>query len=274
MRGHLLIALTILINLGGCAKRDDSPTVAAALSAPVQSQGASAKLEPAEQSRRSIAYEHAIAFDTREDRVVTVFEAGKRACAEAAADECVVLEASLRTGDYVSATLRLRARPAGIQKVISALSAQGSVTTQSTMAEDLAAPLDDSARKLAMLQDYREKLLALRQLASRDIDALIKVNKELAQVQADIEARTGERANLLRRVETEVLRINIDSRRSRSFWAPILLASSDFTTDLSAGISGVITAVAYLVPWGIALLALAWAANKLWRRWRRQRSGQ
>lgn len=273
MRDKLLFVLFVLFTLGGCGQREESSAAPGPVAAPAQTQAEPARMAAAEQARRSIAYEHTVSLDVREDRVAALFETARQTCADDLVNECVVLEASLRTGEYLSATIRMRAKPTGVRKLMAVMGSQGTITTQSTMAEDLAAPLEDSARKLAMLQDYREKLEALRQLASRDIDALIKINKELAQAQTDIEARTGERAHLVRRVETEVLRINIDSRRSRSFLTPIARAAADFTTDLSIGMAGVITALAYLVPWGLALLALAWAVAKLWRRWRRRRPG-
>jgi hypothetical protein len=131
-------------------------------------------------------------------------------------------------------------------------------------AEDLAKPIADSKKKLEMLNDYRSKLESLRTRASTDVDALIKVNKELAEVQSAIEAETGTDSELMQRVDTELLNISISSQAQRAFWRPISDAFTDFKSNLSDGISSVVTALAYLLPWGLTLLILGLAGRKLW----------
>lgn len=219
---------------------------------------------------RFIAYERMIALDVEDSRVAAVYKTVESACQEATAEQCVILESQLNTGRYVSASLRMRAKPEGIRKIIASISTQGEVIRQSVNAEDLASPIEDAEKRLAMLNDYRTKLEALRGKASNDIDALIKVNKELAQVQNDIEGLAGERAHLMRRVETEILNVSISSIEGGTFWRPIGNALSDFTRNLSSGISGVITALAYLLPWGFMAIVLWWGGRKLWLRRKKQ----
>lgn len=137
---------------------------------------------------------------------------------------------------------------------------------QSVKAEDLAAPIEDTGRKLAMLEDYRARLEALRGEADGNVDALIKVNKELAAVQGEIEASSGQQAHLLQRVETEVLTVSLSTYGSRSFWSPIAEALSSFGDDLAEGVATAITAAAYLIPWGIVLVVLVWIGRRLLRR--------
>ena len=134
----------------------------------------------------------------------------------------------------------------------------------STSAEDLAGPIQDTAKQLAMLTDYRSKLEALRSRSNNDVDALIKLNRELADTQSQIEALTGEQAQLVQRVETEILNVTISSYESRSFWSPIGDSTSEFGDHLSEGIASAITAMAYIIPWSLVLLLLIWVARKLW----------
>lgn len=259
---HRLLVLVLLIAAAGCAKVDEPRAVASAPSSATSAPNTS----------RQLAYQHSIQIDTGEPKVSAIFEAAQTTCREASADLCTVLEARINTGRSASASLKFRARPAGIQKLIAALSTQAEVTDQSTSAEDLAGPIEDAATKLAMLNDYRAKLEALRDRASRDIDALIKVNKELAQVQSDLEAIAGKHAHLVQRVETEILSVSIRSIHNRTFWKPIGLALSGFSANLSQGISIAIVGIAYLIPWIIALALAAWGGRRLWRRWRRPKS--
>ena len=261
---RLLITFLVLLLSAttGCSRHPMSVDKAAlAQAAPAAASGA---------ARRTLAYQHSIQIDTQEDRVAAIHAAALAACREAAADLCTVLESHGSTGRFASATLRLRARPAGIPKLIAALGRQADITEQSTSAEDLAAPLQDGEKKLAMLTAYRAQLEDLRHRAGTDVDALIKVNRELAQVQSELEAAAGKQAYLMQRVETEILDISIRSEHNQSFWRPISHAASDFGGNLSQGVSGAITGVAYLLPWVLIVAFVAWVVRRLWR-WRRAR---
>lgn len=255
MRLPLLMFL-VCTALASCARHEESGSAA-----------------PAADAARGqyLAYEHSLELDVEENRVGVVHETAAQACRGAVAEQCVILESHLNAGRDVSARLKFRAKPAGIRKIIAELKARGEVIRQSVTAEDLSAPISDSAKKLALLNDYRSKLEALRGNASQNIDALIKVNQELAQVQSDIESLTGERAHLVQRVETEILNVTISPTYSHSFWRPIAEAFMEFGDNLSRGIASAIHSLAYLIPWGAALLAMWWGGRKI-RTWRKRRS--
>ena len=51
-----------------------------------------------------------------------------------------------------------------------------------------------------------------------------------------------------------------------SLWSPIRRALSDFNGNLSSGIAGTLTGLAYLLPWSLILALIWWLARKLWRR--------
>jgi hypothetical protein len=255
---RLLLPGLILILTSGCAKQEEPAAMAPAAS----------KAAPAAESRSFLAYEHSLSIDVEEQKVAAIFEAGQAACREASEELCTVLESSLSSGRAATAFLKFRAKPNGIKRIVAALSKQAEVTDQSTTAEDLAAPIADAAKKLSMLKDYRSKLEALRGRASNDVDALIKVNRELAQVQSELEATEGSHAHLVQRVETEILKVSVRSIQHRAFWKPIGFAISDFGGNLSRGISSAITGIAFLIPWAVVLLFGVWGSRKLWRRWK------
>lgn len=253
--------LLIFSLIAGCSKQEESSAIAQMASEKVATDSPSGYM----------AYQHSIHLDTKESKVVAVYEAVQAACRAAVADQCVVLVSNINTGRDIGAELTLRAKRAGIQKLVAVLSAQGELISQSTMAEDLASPIQDTAKKLAMLNDYRSKLEALRGRASSDVDSLIKVNKELAQVQSEIESISGERAHLLQRVDTEILRVAITSVQHMSLWKPISAALADFSLNLAQGTSSAITAIAYVLPWSVILFVITWISHKLWRRARRSK---
>lgn len=247
---YFLVMVLALITVTGCSKKD----------------GSSINKASEKNANRLMAYAHAIHVDTEEEKVVSVYEAAMKACREAISEHCVVLESRLNTGRNTSAELKFRAKPAGIQKLIVAISTQGEIVNQSTTAEDLARPIEDTSKKLELLRDYQTRLEALRPRTGNNIDALIKLNNELAKTQSEIESLAGEKSHLILRVETEVLGISVTSLHDKSFWAPISAALSNFLGHLSVGLSSAITAVAYLVPWLLTFLVFAWLGRKMWVR--------
>lgn len=253
---YFLLVLVTLVALVGCSKPGERSSFV-----PAQASSASTS-----RANHYLAYQHSISVDTGERQVAAIFEVAQATCRDAVADSCVVLESQITTGRTVSASLKFRAKPGGIQKLIAALAKQGEISARATSAEDLASPIEDATKKLAMLNDYRSKLEALLGRANSDVDALIKLNRELAQVQSELEAMTGKHAHLMQRVETEILNVSISSVSNQSFWRPIMAAITDFSASFSQGISFAITSIAYLIPWGIALLFLIWVSRKLWRR--------
>ncbi|WP_310732098.1 DUF4349 domain-containing protein [Roseateles sp. YR242] len=150
--------------------------------------------------------------------------------------------------------------------VVPRLRSTTAATSRSTQAEDLAGPIREGEKKLAMLTAYRAELEALRKRPGNDVDALIKVTHELAAVQSELEEANGKQAQRVQRVETEILNISIQSDRSKSFWRPIALAMSNFGGSLSQGISSTITGLAYLLPWALVIGLVIGVSRKLWRR--------
>lgn len=266
---RLLLACLSIAFIAGCSGKSESgsshPLPGASLSAP-DARPATVTEQP--QARRTLAYEHTLQLEVPEQQVSALHATALAACRAASEDQCEVLVSRIDTGRSASAALRFRAKPAGIQKLIASLGQQAEVTSQSTQAEDLAGPIQDGEKKLAMPTAYRADLEALRKRPGIDVDALIKVTRELAQVQSELESATGKQAALTRRVETEILNGNIESGRTRSFWRPISLAATDFGGSLSQGISSAIIGVAYLLPWGLILGLGFWVVRKLWRRGR------
>jgi len=244
----------MVLSLLGCARH--APTAAAAA-------GESAA---APESKRYLAYEHFVSIDAEQDEVVALFDAAQAACRAAVAESCAILEARISTGDVANATLKFRAKAEGVRKLIAVLSSKGKIASQSTTAEDLAGPIEDTTKKLAMLTAYRSKLEALLGRSNNDVDALIKLNRELAEVQSQIESLSGEQAHLVQRVETEILSVSISSYANRSFWSPISESTASFGENLSEGVATAITALAYLIPWSLVLLLFVWVARKLWMR--------
>ena len=217
-----------------------------------------------------LAYEHSVTIDTDESGVRPLADKLVAACQADRANSCTLLESSSGRGRDPRAHVKLRAKPAGIASLVALASAGGSVQEQQTKVDDLAKSIIDSNKRLDMLREYERKLKGLEGKAGNDVDTLIKLSKELASVQSELEQAMGQNAHLLERVNLDLLTVLIEARRHRSFWSPIGEALSDFTANLSHGVSSLVTGLAYILPWLLALL-LAWlSGRKLWRKFRRK----
>jgi hypothetical protein len=108
--------------------------------------------------------------------------------------------------------------------------------------------------------------LELQEKAADDVESLIKVSSELSKVQSEIELLKGEKAFLHQRISMDVLNLDFQVDYHRSFWRPINESFSDFSNNISDGIAGTITVVAYLMPGFIVLLVMIVVIRFVWKK--------
>jgi hypothetical protein len=172
-------------------------------------------------SEKYLAYIHSLGVKVEKSTLEKKYESVISACADDRKNKCTILDSNSYTGNYVSATIRLRILPQGVENIVAVASANANITSQSTKVEDLAKTIIDTDKRIAMLTDYRDRLIALEGKAGNDIDALIKVSLELAKTQSNLEKATGESAYLLQRVNMDIISISFNEQHSLSFWDPI-----------------------------------------------------
>lgn len=256
----IFILLIVFASVVGCGKDEDGPRMGyfnerAALTSDV------------ERSRnRYLAYEHSISVDTNENGAKRLYEKVISTCKADNENGCTLLDSSLTTGRNISAQIKIRAKPEGIKNIIGIVSSNGELTNQATHVEDLARPIIDNNKRLEMLKQYQKRLQKLEREAANDVDSLIKLSKELATVQSEIEQPAGENAHLLERVNMDTLNISISTNIHRSFWSPVVNSISDFSSNLSNGISIALVSLAYVLPWAVTFLIIVVIGRKIWRR--------
>ncbi len=257
-----ILAAFLIAALSGC-----SPYGESGLSRPAR---AYAPLAMKNQEQRSadkyLAYEHSISIDAEESSIKPLYEKLVASCNADTASGCTVLNSNLTTGRYMSASIRVRAKPAGIKALADVAATGGTVSSQGTRVEDLARPVIESNKRLDMLKQYQKRLLDLEQRSRHDADSLIKLSKELATVQTELEAASGEHAQLMARINMDTLDISISPHANRSFWAPIGNAFTDFSSTLSSGVASAISGFAALLPSALLLLVVFLLGRKWWKR--------
>ncbi len=251
------IYLIGLVLLAGCGGKDEGASLASA-----------ARFDGKERGKAFLAYEHNVSVDTSEAQVRPLVEKVAAACKADTENGCLLLDSAIDSGSYVHARISLRAKPAGIKKLVALVAAGGDVSSEGTKVEDLGRPVLDSKKRLDMLKQYQAQLQELEKRSSANVDALIKVSKELASVQVELEQATAANALLLQRIDTDLLSVNISAEGKQSFWRPVKRALGNFTENLSQGVANAITAMAYILPWLIAFVLLHPLGRRGWRRLR------
>lgn len=266
---RILIIFVLLFTLvpSGCSKKSGETEI-----------GDSAGILNSEKTQREkdayLSYEHFFTIDTTSEKLLKSYNETIDFCAKSKKYGCTILDSRISTGKYQSAHIRIRIEPEGVKNILKVASNNGKIVQKSTHIEDLAKPIVDNKQRIDMLESHRDRLLALQEKASNDIEALIKVSSELSKVQSDIELAMGEKDFLHQRVSKDIVNFDFQVEYYRSFWRPIKESLSDFSNNLSEGISGTIIAAAYLLPGIIALLGMFVVIRFAWKKIYRTKRAQ
>ena len=221
----------------------------------------------------SLAYEHTVSIELDQATLPNRMREIQLACTSDKEFNCTLLDVSLRSAtETPSGTIRMRLASAGIDAFTATASKNGTVTDRLTHAEDLAEQVTDTERELTLLTTHRDRLSEFLKDRSLKIDQLITVSRELASVQTQLEAAATTRANLRRRIDTELLTLNLSVPANvvSAQRTPVRDALRTFGADFTDAIAQVIRFIAAVIPWlvvivpGIILLRLFWRTIGRW----------
>ena len=216
----------------------------------------------------TLAYEHTVAVELSPGLLAGRMTEIRSTCTSRQDLSCVVLDVSFQSELSVpSGSLHLRMAPAAVEPIIAIAAKEGRVTSRNTHAEDLAEPVRDTERELSQLSAQRDRLTEFTTRKGLPVDQLITVSRELASVQAQIDTLNTSKANLHRRIDTELLTINLSSPRDAyaAEQTPITDALRSFGTDFKEAIAQVIHFIAVLLPWLVILIPGLILVRLLWR---------
>lgn len=242
MRRWMLL-LTLATLFAGCSGKQNVPMSEVA---------SMAETRVAHKRAARVAYEHAIEIEVPSGHIRKVTAAVQQACAALPERGCTLLESSIRSGSNAGATVRMRVIPDGVNKVLGALDGRGKILAQSSKGEDLAEPIEDAERKMTMLTAYRDQLQTLARQRALDPEALIRLHRALAEVQSEIDNAATSRAQLRRRVDTELLTVAVHEHAKAGQGSKVEQAVEDFGADLLQGVAMLITFVASTIPFALA----------------------
>jgi Domain of unknown function (DUF4349) len=261
------VVICALFALCGC--RDGAFGLASTQALPGMAlqQAAMAPFTPTTRRTDTLAYEHTVSIETSKDLLPTRLREVEAACNTDGPSGCTILDVSLNSQqDLPHGSIRMRLASAGLEPIISLASKDAKVTGRSTHAEDLAEPVADNERQLALLTLHRDRLTELMR-GKLNVDQLITVSKELATVQSQIDALSTAGANLQRRIDTDLLTINfsLPMQVYAADQSPVMDALRSFGSNFRAAVGMVIRFLAVLLPWLVVILPGLFLLRLFWR---------
>jgi hypothetical protein len=196
-------------------------------------------------------------------------------------DECVklgcdVLNTRLDRSDagHISGWTSVRIAPDKLAAFTAAMTAAPvEVISHSQSADDKTVPLLDIEKRLESKIALRDRLNALLKDNVRKTAAdLIAIEKEIAQVQGEIESATSQRDYLLRITDTvkvDIQYVGVTAQAGDLDLSPIQRAVNGIGRTVVASIATLISFAASAVVWIPVVLIALWALRFGYRRWRR-----
>jgi len=272
MRLNFVLPALLLLATAGC---DQTPTASSV--AVGRSMAAPAAMKVAETpDGPKLAYHHWLEFEMPAPSVAPRYERARDKCLADPAEGCILTNASIDAGDprngrgpHASLTIRLphaavaEYEQALQQPVAGETAGAVELRARNTTADDLTAAIQDTDRRLAQLNDYRDRLTELAKRADAKVEDLIKVEQELSNTQAEIEQITAQQAHLNQQVATELLTINLSADTATDgISGPVSQVWRNARAVLGQNSANALRFAIGAVPWlvigavGLALLAL------------------
>ena len=225
-----------------------------------------------------LAYRYDYALRLPPAALADVYETHLETCRTAGPETCRILSAQIANpdGDQPSARLELRAAPDWISQLRDRLhddaqTAGGSIVNAQTFVEDLTARIIDTEARVRARITLRDRLQGLLENQDGALEDLLAVERELADVQEELDAARSLLEVLRRRVEMSTLTLSYQPARSvmtPSAFSPISEAISDMGRVFSEALGTLILFLAAALPWVVIGAPLVW----LLARWLRRRT--
>lgn len=227
------------------------------------------------QAETYLAYRYAYGLRAPAEAVRLLVQQHQQACEAAGPSLCQIVNSNVTEAgsDRVSARLVIRAEPGWLTTFREGLEADaenagGEVTSSSQSAEDLTRPILDTQARLDAQIQLRERLTGLLDRQGANIEELIRVERELARVNGDIESATAQLRAMRARVSMSIADLTYQSEIrpiSRSTVNPVGEAVRDFAGIVLGGLAVMIRLIAGILPWLILIIPAVW----LLARWHR-----
>ena len=221
---------------------------------------------------RLIAYRYDYRFETPAAATADLVESHQTLCSDAGAAQCQIVSSNIYDDGRgsVSANVQLRASPAWVEAFRNGLessleAANGRIQNQSQAADDLTSAIYDMEARLEAKRVLRTRLISLLARENASVEELVQVERELANVQGEIEGSEAQIRVMRGRVSMSALGLNYTSRVeavSPGAFDPLGSALTNVFRELAAGLANVITFIAGFAPWLLVIVPVFWLLSR------------
>ncbi|MFT4171604.1 MAG: DUF4349 domain-containing protein [Rhodocyclaceae bacterium] len=271
-----LTAALVLLALAGCGQGVEPSATSEPAGAVASLAGtARAKVAPAEEGaiQRHLALKYVLTVEGDAD---TLEQGWKAVSARCQALQCDILEGNFAHGRDRSAPqgyLHVRIAPERLDDFLRATESSGALIASSMTREDKTAEVIDVDARMRNMTELRDRLRSMLQSRGGALKDVLEVERELAQVQSQIDSLTGLRKALA--AETSKIEVTIRFVARGSFvdaskTSPLRKAWSNMLGVFLASVGSLILFLAAVAPWSIIVMPLLWWMRRALRR-RRER---
>jgi hypothetical protein len=272
-----VIVIVCALALAGCNdRRPPDGTIAADTLKPSSGAPESEATVPAQQA---FSYSHSWNVRMPRGAVSPRFLRARDACLKDTSLSCRLVSANITSGEdsgYTSASLDVQlphAKLDGFEKALLApvtgeKTGDAVMVSRTTQAQSVETAASDTARKLAQLTAYRDRLADIAKRSNLSVDDIIKVEAERARVQGDLDAAAAQERDLTNGIARESVSIQLYERVTPV--GPLtqtLRSAGDTLADSSASALRFTIAA---VPWLPILAAGIFLVSFSWRLFRRR----
>lgn len=230
-----------------------------------------------------LAYRHNYSTRLPADHVKQTADKHIEACRTAGRDKCQILRSNIsdHSSTNVDASFSFRADPVWLESFFDQMrtdvkNAKGKIESNTVSVEDLTTSILDSDARLKAQTALRGRLEGLLETRDGELTDLLALEREIARVQGEIESATAVLKALRARVSMSQVDISYRSKYvavSGNAFSEVSYALKNFLRILMSGLGGVITFLAYTLPWFIFIILPGFLiSRKMWRRHKRSRT--
>lgn len=222
--------------------------------------------------RRYVAVRHRLTVETPAADLERAVQALLQLCARL---RCEVVSSSVggMTSDSApKGELSLRIAPEHLNQLFAGLGSAATIVMHATESEDKTGTVIDVDAKLKSLTGFRDNLRLMQGKSSATIKELVEIQRELSNVQSELDALLTKRKVLANETEKVAVDITFRSRESAGVLAPLASTFEELALTFFQSVAALVTVVVTALPWLLLAWPAYWAGKKLVRRFRRRRA--
>jgi hypothetical protein len=263
-----LISLGVVLIFVGCEKK-----AATSVPSPAQERAQSATSSSIP-SQRFIAVRHKLEIIAPESDLPKAWDSTIAFCGTI---QCEIISSSITTrvrGSFPSGSISVRVKSDDLMKLFAQIGAQGKIVQHTTESEDKTGVVIDTDARIKNLTSFRDSLRTMLAKSSASVKDLVEIQRQLTDVQSQLDSETAQRKNLAN--ETEKVAVEITFQVDESilgvgFFVPISDALRESGAVLADSVASLITVIVAVLPWLVLVVPIGWLLTRYLRKQRRKR---